>query len=108
MPKLVSNVVAIPPAPRPSDTVVPAQPLNPCELEIDLFCKGMRIEPFCALAQDARSITHTRAGRMDTSATRRPRSPDHPHARGQNGPRGVDYRDHRPITRAGAGRMRPS
>jgi hypothetical protein len=39
-----------------------AQPLNPCELEIDLFCKGMRIDPSCALEQDARFISRTRAG----------------------------------------------
>jgi len=36
--------------------------LNPCELEIDLFCKGMRIDPSCALESDARFITRTRAG----------------------------------------------
>jgi hypothetical protein len=36
--------------------------LNPCELEIDLFCKGMRIDPSCALENDARFITRTRAG----------------------------------------------
>ncbi len=38
------------------------QPLNPCELEIDLFCKGMRIDASCALEQDARFISRTRAG----------------------------------------------
>jgi len=37
-------------------------PLNPCELEIDLFCKGMRVDPSCALEQDARFISRTRAG----------------------------------------------
>ncbi len=37
-------------------------PLNPCELEIDLFCKGMRIDPSCALENDARFISRTRAG----------------------------------------------
>ncbi len=36
--------------------------LNPCELEIDLFCKGMRIDPSCALEDDARFISRTRAG----------------------------------------------
>src|ERR1039458_8975723 len=36
--------------------------LNPCELEIDLFCKGMRIHPSCALQRDARTIAGTRAG----------------------------------------------
>jgi hypothetical protein len=43
------------PLPRP-------EPLNPCELEIDLFCKGIRIDPSCALAEDARFISRTRAG----------------------------------------------
>ena len=37
-------------------------PLNPCELEIDLFCKGLRIDPSCTLESDARFITRTRAG----------------------------------------------
>ena len=41
---------------------VPARPLNPCELEIDLFCKGLRITPSCALENDARFISRTRAG----------------------------------------------
>jgi hypothetical protein len=36
--------------------------LNPCELEIDLLCKGMQIDPSCALEQEARFITRTRAG----------------------------------------------
>ncbi len=36
--------------------------LNPCELEIDLFCEGMRVDPSCALSEDARLITRTRAG----------------------------------------------
>ncbi len=36
--------------------------LNPCELEIDLFCKGLRIDPSCALENDARFISRTRAG----------------------------------------------
>jgi hypothetical protein len=36
--------------------------MNPCELEIDLLCKGMRIDPSCALEQEARFITRTRAG----------------------------------------------
>ena len=39
-----------------------ALPLNPCELEIDLFCKGMRIDSSCALERDARFIARTRAG----------------------------------------------
>jgi hypothetical protein len=41
---------------------IPCQSLNPCELEIDLFCKGIRIDPSCALENDARFITRTRAG----------------------------------------------
>ena len=40
----------------------PCQPLNPCELEIDLFCKGLRIDPACSLEDDARFIARTRAG----------------------------------------------
>jgi hypothetical protein len=36
--------------------------LNPCELEIDLFCKGMRIDPSCALVEDGRGVSRTRAG----------------------------------------------
>ena len=40
----------------------PSQPMNPCELEIDLFCKGMRIDPSCTLECDARFISRTRAG----------------------------------------------
>lgn len=41
---------------------VSSAPLNPCELEIDLFCKGMRIDPSCSLDSDARRILRTRAG----------------------------------------------
>jgi hypothetical protein len=36
--------------------------LNPAELEIDLFCKGLRIDPSCNLHDDARSFSRTRAG----------------------------------------------
>jgi hypothetical protein len=36
--------------------------LNPCELEIDLFCKGLRIDPSCDLERDARLFARTRAG----------------------------------------------
>ena len=46
----------------PSASHTPCLPLNPCELEIDLFCKGIRIDPSCALADDARFISRTRAG----------------------------------------------
>ncbi len=35
---------------------------NPCELEIDLFCNGLRIDPSCRLEQDARVVARTRAG----------------------------------------------
>lgn len=36
--------------------------LNPCELEIDLFCKGIRIHPETTLVEDARFMARTRAG----------------------------------------------
>jgi hypothetical protein len=36
--------------------------LNPAELEIDLLCKGVRIDPSCTLEKDARSFSRTRAG----------------------------------------------
>lgn len=35
---------------------------NPCELEIDLFCKGIKIGESCSLEQDARILSRTRAG----------------------------------------------
>lgn len=35
---------------------------NPCELEIELFCRGLRIDPSCTLAEDARGFRRTRAG----------------------------------------------
>jgi hypothetical protein len=41
---------------------VPRNPLNPCELEIDLFCHGIRLDPSCTLTEDARSVSRTRAG----------------------------------------------
>ncbi len=41
---------------------VPEHQLNPCELEIDLFCKGMRIDPFCETESEGRPILRTRAG----------------------------------------------
>jgi hypothetical protein len=44
------------------DEHVPTSPLNPCELEIDLFCKGMRIDASCSLEADGRRILRTRAG----------------------------------------------
>ncbi len=36
--------------------------LNPAELEIDLFCKGVKIADSCTLERDARSFSRTRAG----------------------------------------------
>jgi hypothetical protein len=36
--------------------------LNPCELEIDLFCRGFHIDPSCTLDEDSRLISRTRAG----------------------------------------------
>ncbi|NNF07606.1 MAG: hypothetical protein HKN21_12660 [Candidatus Eisenbacteria bacterium] len=38
------------------------EPLNPCELEIDLFCKGLRIGQSCLLEKDGRVVSRTRAG----------------------------------------------
>ncbi|HSQ59933.1 MAG TPA: radical SAM protein, partial [Acidobacteriota bacterium] len=35
---------------------------NACELEIDLFCNGLRIDPSCSLEADARKVSRTRAG----------------------------------------------
>ena len=48
-------------APPWNDTV-PLPPRNPCELEIDLFCNGARIDPSATLHEDARHVTRTRAG----------------------------------------------
>ena len=36
--------------------------LKPVELEIELFCRGMRIDPSCHTGEDARRISRTRAG----------------------------------------------
>jgi uncharacterized radical SAM superfamily protein len=36
--------------------------LNPGLLELDLFCKGMKIDKSCNLENDARMVTRTRAG----------------------------------------------
>ena len=38
------------------------KPLNPAELEIDLFCKGLRIGPGYSLAEDGRLLAKVRAG----------------------------------------------
>lgn len=35
---------------------------NPCELEIDLFCNGARLDASCTLEEDARRVARTRAG----------------------------------------------
>jgi hypothetical protein len=35
---------------------------NPGELQIELFCRGVRIDPSCTLQADARAIARTRAG----------------------------------------------
>ena len=35
---------------------------NPCELAIDLFCRGMEVDPSCDLARDGRGVARTRAG----------------------------------------------
>jgi hypothetical protein len=39
----------------------PVHPLNPCELEIDLFCQGLRLDEGCGLG-DCRPVSRTRAG----------------------------------------------
>ncbi len=44
------------------ETFIPTEPLNPCELEIDLLCKGMRIDESCTIASDGRPLLRTRAG----------------------------------------------
>jgi len=36
--------------------------LNPCELAIDLMCRGLEVGPTCDLARDARGLSRTRAG----------------------------------------------
>ena len=36
--------------------------LNAGELEVDLFCRGIRIDPSCVLEEDARPFSRTRAG----------------------------------------------
>src|SRR5215813_5722990 len=41
---------------------VHSHPLNPCELEIDLFCSGIRIDSSCTISEDGRAISRTRAG----------------------------------------------
>ncbi|HVT43592.1 MAG TPA: radical SAM protein [Thermoanaerobaculia bacterium] len=36
--------------------------MKPVELEIELFCRGLRIDPSCSIDGEARRITRTRAG----------------------------------------------
>jgi len=36
--------------------------MNPCELEIEIFCRGLRIDPSCDAAGEGRPILRTRAG----------------------------------------------
>jgi hypothetical protein len=50
------------PVSRPEHPFIPSSPLNPCELEIDLFSKGMRLDPASELADGARPVLRTRAG----------------------------------------------
>jgi hypothetical protein len=38
------------------------KPLNPCELELDLFCNGIRVDFSCTLVDDGRRVSRTRAG----------------------------------------------
>ena len=42
--------------------LAPGRKLNPGELEIDLFCRGIRIDDSCSLEEDARVFSRTRAG----------------------------------------------
>ncbi|MCB1282574.1 MAG: hypothetical protein KDB18_13710, partial [Salinibacterium sp.] len=36
--------------------------MNPAELQIELFCRGLAIDPSCDLVADARHVARTRAG----------------------------------------------
>ena len=45
-----------------TQTEVKTKKHNPCELEIDLFCKGIKIHESCTLESDARLFSRTRAG----------------------------------------------
>jgi hypothetical protein len=45
-----------------TDVDVTTKKMNPCELEIDLFCKGIKIDESCSLESDARLFARTRAG----------------------------------------------
>jgi hypothetical protein len=36
--------------------------LNPCQLQIDLLCRGIELDASCELARDARGFSRTRAG----------------------------------------------
>ncbi len=35
---------------------------NPCELQLELYCRGIRIDESCTLEQDSRTFARTRAG----------------------------------------------
>ncbi len=45
-----------------TQTEITTKKLNPCELEVDLFCKGIKIDQSCTLESDARLFSRTRAG----------------------------------------------
>lgn len=47
---------------REAVELAPGRRLNPGELEIDLFCRGIRIDDSCSLEEDARVFSRTRAG----------------------------------------------
>src|SRR5437773_2066968 len=53
----VTNVIG-----RCSAEVCTRGMLKPVELEIELFCRGMRIDPSCHTGEDGRRIARTRAG----------------------------------------------
>lgn len=48
-----------PPSPMPRTTTAP---LNAGELELELFCRGLRLDPSCTLDDDGRPVKRTRAG----------------------------------------------
>ena len=45
-----------------NEELVPRIPLNPCELEIDLLCKGLRVTSPAQLEKDGRPVSRRRAG----------------------------------------------
>jgi hypothetical protein len=46
----------------PSPPLDPDRGFNPGVLQVDLFCRGLRIDPSCTLEEDARGMSRTRAG----------------------------------------------